>query len=102
MRPNPTDSGDPYGGDRLSPRTPSSALLQVTPLDQGRAALLALTLTLSPSPHPKPRPDQVTLDQGRPALDAVIAALHEMLRRMPSAGAAFHELEHHCGGVTLT
>ena len=43
----------------------------------------------------------MTLDQGRPALDAVIAALHEMVQRMPSAGAAFHELEHHCGGVTL-
>ena len=42
----------------------------------------------------------MTLDQGRPALDAVIAALHEMVQRMPSAGAAFHELEHHCAGVT--
>ena len=28
-------------------------------------------------------------------------ALHEMVQRMPSAGAAFHELEHHCAGVTL-
>ena len=46
MRPNPTDSGDPYGGDRLSPRTPSSALLQVI-LDQGRPALLALALALA-------------------------------------------------------
>ena len=44
----------------------------------------------------------MTLDQGRPALDAVIAALHEMVGRMPAAGAAFHELEHHCAGVTLT
>ena len=43
----------------------------------------------------------MTLDQGRPALDAVIAALHEMVQRMPSACAAFHELEHHCAGVTL-
>ena len=46
VRPNPTDSGDPYGGDRLSPRTPSSALLQVI-LDQGRPALRALALALA-------------------------------------------------------
>ena len=64
MRPNPTASGD-----RLSSRTQSSALLQVT------------------------------LDEGRPALDSVIVGLHAMVQRMPLAGASFHELDDHCGGV---
>ena len=64
MRPNPTASGD-----GLSPRTQSSALLQVT------------------------------LDAGRPALDSVIVGLQAMVQRMPLAGASFHELDDHCGGV---
>lgn len=64
VRPNPTASGD-----RLSLRTKSAALLQLT------------------------------LDEGRPALDEVLARLQALLQRMPLAEASFHELPDYCGGV---
>ena len=42
---------------------------------------------------------QLTLDHGRPALEAVIERLRELAVRMPMADATVVELPEHCGGV---